>query len=388
MSSLKPSTEVVNCVERLISFDTTSRNSNLSLINWAAERLESVGARLLYNFNADGTKANLLATFGEGPDGVVLSGHTDVVPVDGQTWTTDPFKADIRDGRLYGRGSCDMKGFVGVVLANADRFRQARLRRPIHCALTYDEEVGCLGVPGLVEEIRKAGISASGCIVGEPTSMRVISAHKGGRIYRCRVTGVSAHSSLTPIGVNSIEYASRLIAYIQALAETEKQKGVREEGYDVPFSTISVNMIQGGTWNNIIPASCEFYFEYRFLPSVPGDYFIDAIKRFAFEELSPQMKAVDSRASIEFEQLLANPGLNTKDEDEIYKLALELADDSGRRKVAYGTEAPFFQGIGMPSVICGPGSINQAHQPDEYVTLEQLAACENFIHRLVERLSL
>lgn len=382
-----PSSDVIRCIEQLIAFDTTSRNSNLALVHWAAERFERSGARLRYNFNADETKANLFATFGDGPGGVVLSGHTDVVPVDGQAWTTDPFQADVRDGRLYGRGSCDMKGFVGVVLANVDRFRQARLREPIHCALTYDEEVGCLGVPGLVQEIKKAGISPSGCIVGEPTEMRVISAHKGGRIYRCRVTGVSAHSSLTPIGVNSIEYAARLIAFIQQLAERERQSGAREDGYDVPFSTISVNMIQGGTWNNIIPATCEFYFEYRFLPSVAGDYFINEIKRFSSEELMPKMKAVDSRASIDFEQLLENPGLHTKDEDDIFRLALKITGDNEHRKVAYGTEAPFFQEIGIASVICGPGSINQAHQPDEYVTLEQLAVCENFIHRLVDRLS-
>lgn len=387
MSSRFPSPEVIECAERLIAFDTTSRNSNLALINWAAERLERAGARLRYDFSADGSKANLLATFGDGPGGVVLSGHTDVVPVDGQRWTSDPFIAVVRDERLYGRGACDMKGFIAAVLASADLFRSTRLREPIHCALTYDEEVGCLGVPGLIEEIQKAGIQPSGCIVGEPTDMRVVAAHKGGRIYRCHVTGVPAHSSLTPQGVNAIEYAARLISYIQDLAEGEERGGLRDEDYDVPFSTISTNMIHGGTWNNIIPSDCEFHFEYRFLPGVAPDHFITAIERYAAENLLPKMRARNPQASIEFECLLANPGLNAEDTDEILKLALALSGDSERHKVAYGTEGPWYQNIGVPSVVCGPGSISQAHQPDEYVTLQQLAECEGFVRRLVEKLS-
>lgn len=387
MPSHLPSPATIDCVSGLISFDTTSRNSNLALIHWAAERFEEAGATLRYDFNDDSSKANLFATFGDGPGGVVLSGHTDVVPVDGQAWTTDPFTAQVRDGRLYGRGACDMKGFIGVVLANVELFKQARLREPIHCALTYDEEVGCLGVPGLVEEIQRAGIAPSGCIVGEPTDMRVIAAHKGGRIYRCHVTGVAAHSSLTPMGVNSIEYAARIISFIQDLAEEEERSGLRDEGYDVPFTTISTNMIHGGTWNNIIPAHCEFHFEYRFLPGIEPDRFINAIERFAAEQVVPKMKAKNPAAAVEFECLLANPGLDTQDSDEILKLARALSGENDRRKVAYGTEAPFFQNIGIPSVICGPGSIRQAHQPDEYVTLEQIAACENFIRRLVGRMS-
>jgi acetylornithine deacetylase len=387
MVSHSPSPQSIDSIKRLIAFDTTSRNSNLELIDWAAGRLESAGARLRYDFNTERSKANLFATFGDGPGGVVLSGHTDVVPVDGQAWTSDPFDAGVRDGRLYGRGACDMKGFIGVVLAKAERFHRARLREPIHCALTYDEEVGCLGVPGLVEEIKRAGISPSGCIVGEPSGMRVIAAHKGGRIYRCKVRGVAAHSSLTPSGVNAIEYAARLIAFIQELADLEEGSGRREHGYDVPFSTISTNMIHGGTWNNIIAADCQFHFEYRFLPGASPDHFITPIERFAREKLLPRMRARSSAASIDFECLMANPGLSVGETDEFLQLAQALSGDSQYRRVAYGTEAPFFQNIGIPSVVCGPGSIEQAHQPDEYVTLEQVAACESFIDRLVEQLS-
>ncbi len=386
MSQL-PSAETIDCLETLIGFDTTTRGTNLALIDWAADRLERFGARLRYNFSDDRSKANLFATFGEGPGGVVLSGHTDVVPVTGQAWSTDPFAADIRGGRVYGRGACDMKAFIAVMLAKVERFGAARLREPIHCALTYDEEVGCLGVPGLLKDMQEAGIKPSGCIVGEPTDMRVVAAHKGGRIYRCRVTGAAAHSSLTPQGVNAIEYAARVIAHIQELADHEAREGLTIDGFDVPFSTISTNMIQGGNGMNIIPAACHFHFDYRFLPGVAPDHFIDAIRRFAEERVLPGMKAKNPAADIEFECLGEIPALNAAETDDILGLALALSGESNVGKVAYGTEASFFQQIGVPSVVCGPGSIDQAHKPDEYVALDQLAKCETFIDRLVERLS-
>jgi acetylornithine deacetylase len=382
-----PSQETVDNLSALIGFDTTSRNSNLELIQWAAERLEAAGARLRFDYNEQKSKANLFATFGGGEQGVVLSGHTDVVPVDGQAWTTDPFKADVRDGRLYGRGACDMKAFIGVALAKASQFASANLREPIHVALTYDEEQGCLGVPGLVADIQRAGIRPSGCIVGEPTDMRVVAAHKGGRIYRCHVNGVAAHSSLTPNGVNAIEYACKLISYIQDLGELEEQQGGRQDGYDVPFSTISTNVIKGGNGTNIIPAECEFFFEYRFLPGLSPDHFIGAIEAYANSQLLPRMKAKSPKAGISFDCIGKIPALDTKETDEILSLALSLSGEKRPGCVAYGTEAPFFAGIGVPSVVCGPGSIDQAHKPDEYVSLEQLAICERFIDRLVAKLS-
>jgi len=382
-----PSKETVDDLSSLIGFDTTSRNSNLALIDWAAERLEGLGATLRYDFNDEKSKANLFATFGTGEGGVVLSGHTDVVPVDGQAWSTDPFHADVRDDRLYGRGACDMKAFIGVVLAKAPIFAAANLREPIHVALTYDEEQGCLGVPGLIADIQRAGIHPTGCIVGEPTDMRVIAAHKGGRIYRCHVHGVAAHSSLTPRGVNAIEYAAKLISHIQDLADHEESKGARQDGFDVPFSTISTNVISGGNGKNIVPAACEFFFDYRFLPGLSPDHFISSIQAYADKELLPRMKARSAKAGIDFECIGRIPPLDTQDSDEILKLALALSGDNSPGKVAYGTEAPFFAEIGVPSVICGPGSIEQAHKPDEYVSLEQLAICERFIDRLVGRLS-
>ncbi|RQT14993.1 acetylornithine deacetylase [Burkholderia contaminans] len=382
------SIKTVECLSKLISFDTTSRNSNMDLIEWAAAELERLGARLRYDYNAGRTKANLFATFGEGDaGGIVLSGHTDVVPVDGQRWQSDPFIADIRDGRVYGRGASDMKGFIAVVLAKAELLAARSVRKPIHIALTYDEEVGCLGVPGLIAELDRAGIRPAGCIVGEPTSMRVIGAHKAGRIYRCKVRGCAAHSSLTPKAVNAIEYASKLISHIQDLAEREESHGTRDDAFDVPFSTISTNNIVGGSGDNIIPAHCEFVFDYRLLPGLSPDPFIESVERYANEVLLPKMRKKYANAAIYFECIGNIPALDGKESDEIYKIATELVGRDRAEKVAYGTEAAYFQQYGVPSIVCGPGSIEQAHKPDEYVTLEQLGACERFIERLVERVN-
>ena len=382
-----PSAQVIEYVSSLIGFDTVSRNSNLALIEWAANRLEAAGAQVRFDYNESRSKANLLATFGQGPGGVVLSGHTDVVPVDGQVWSSDPFQAQIREGRLFGRGACDMKGFIGVAMAQAQRLGSMTLREPVHLALSYDEEVGCLGIPGLIEEMRKAGIQPSGCIVGEPTSMRVVSAHKGGRIYRCRVKGCAAHSSLTPHGLNAIEYAANLVSHIQHLADEEAQVGKRIEGFDVPFSTISTNTISGGNGMNIIPAHCEFSFEYRYLPGVDPDGFIGNLRRFAYEQVLPRMQARHGDAAIEFECLGSIPALDEEDSQELKKMALALLGESAAQRVAYGTEASFFQEAGVPSIVCGPGSITVAHKADEYVSLEQLAACESFLGKVIQSLA-
>lgn len=386
-ASLVPSQAVVDNVATLIGFDTVSRHSNLQLIDWAAGYLEEAGAVVRRDFNEDRSKANLIATFGQGEGGIVLSGHTDVVPVDGQNWSSDPFQAQVRDGRLYGRGACDMKGFIGVILAQAATLAGRTLREPVHIALSYDEEAGCLGIPGLLAEMHRAGIRPTGCIVGEPTSMEVVSAHKGGRIYSCRVTGCAAHSSLTPKGLNAIEYASRLITHIQDLADTESSEGQRIESFDVPFSTISTNTITGGNGKNIIPAHCDFSFEYRYLPGVDPDRFIQSIERFAQDVVMPKMKARHPAAAIEFQCDGAIPALDANGNQALQALAQELLGGDISGHVAYGTEASFFQQMGIPSIVCGPGSIEQAHKADEYVTLEQLALCERFIARLLATLS-
>jgi acetylornithine deacetylase len=382
-----PRNATIDCLRQLIAFDTTSRNSNLALIDWAEAHLQRHGARIRRSWNPERTKANLFATFGEGPGGVVLSGHSDVVPVDGQAWSSDPFRAEIRDGRLYGRGACDMKGFIAVALAQAEAFAAAPLRSPIHVALSYDEEVGCLGIAPLLQDLAAAGIQPDGCIVGEPTSMEMVTAHKGGRVYRCTVHGRAAHSSLTPRGVNAIEYAARVISFIQDLSWREEAQGPRLDGLDVPFSTISTNVISGGNGKNIIPAQCEFFFDYRYVPGKPPGEFIEQIQAYIAEHVEPRMKRVHPQAGVELELTGSIPGLNPDEESQIARLAKSLLRPRPSAKVAYGTEAGFFQQAGIPSIVCGPGSIEHAHKPDEFVPLEQLAECEAFVRRLTERMS-
>jgi len=387
MTDDTPRAETIDCLQQLIAFDTTSRNSNLGLIDWAESHLSRHGARIRRSYNPERTKANLFATFGEGAGGVVLSGHSDVVPVDGQAWSTDPFRADIRDGRLYGRGACDMKGFIAVVLAQAAAFAQAPLRSPIHVALSYDEEAGCLGIGPLLQDLALAGIRPDGCIVGEPTSMEMVTAHKGGRVYRCRVHGRAAHSSLTPRGVNAIEYAARVISFIQDLSWREEAEGPRLEGLDVPFSTISTNMISGGNGKNIIPAECEFFFDYRYVPGKPPQEFIEQIQAYISEHLEPRMQRAHPQAGVSLELTGNIPGLSPDEQSSIAQLTQSLLRPRPSAKVSYGTEAGFFQQSGIPSIVCGPGSIEQAHKPDEFVPLSQLAECERFLQRLVGRMS-
>lgn len=382
-----PRSATIDCLRQLIAFDTTSRNSNLALIDWAEAHLARHGARIRRSWNPERTKANLFASFGEGPGGVVLSGHSDVVPVDGQAWSSDPFQAEIRNGNLYGRGACDMKGFIAVVLAQAEAFGQARLRAPIHVALSYDEEVGCLGIAPLLQDLAEAGIRPDGCIVGEPTSMQMVTAHKGGRVYRCTVHGRAAHSSLTPRGVNAIEYAARVISFIQDLSWREEAQGPRLDGLDVPFSTISTNMISGGNGKNIIPASCEFFFDYRYVPGKPPEEFIEQIRAYIAEHVEPRMRRVHPQAGVELELTGSIPGLSPDEQSSIAQLAQSLLRPRPSAKVAYGTEAGFFQQAGIPSIVCGPGSIEHAHKPDEFVPLAQLAECEAFVRRLTARMA-
>jgi acetylornithine deacetylase len=386
MTDETPHPTTIDCLRQLIGFDTTSRNSNLALIDWAEAHLSAHGAKIRRDYNRDRTKANLFATFGEGPGGIVLSGHSDVVPVDGQAWSSDPFKAEIRGDALYGRGACDMKGFIGVVLAQAEKFGQAQLSSPIHVALSYDEEVGCLGIPGLLDDLAIAGIRPDGCVVGEPTSMRLVTAHKGGRIYRCKVHGQAAHSSLTPKGLNAIEYAARVITFIQDLSWREEEQGLRVDGLDVPFSTISTNLISGGSGQNIVPAECEFLFDYRYVPGMAPDGFIDSIRSFVTQHIEPRMKRRHPHAGVEIEQTADIPSLNAEEKDDFTQLAKSLLRPHASAKVAYGTEAGFFQRVGIPSIVCGPGSIDNAHKPDEFVPLAQLAECERFMQKLVMRL--
>ena len=387
MQTETPTAATLDFVRQLIGFDTTSRNSNLALIDWAGSHLARHGAKIRMDYNGERTKANLFATFGAGPGGIVLSGHSDVVPVDGQPWSSDPFAAQVRDGLLYGRGACDMKGFIGVALAYAGQFAAAPLKSPIHIALSYDEEAGCLGIPGLLADLAGAGIRPDGCVVGEPTDMQVVTAHKGGRVYRCKVHGRAAHSSLTPSGVNAIEYAARVITFIQDLSWREEEQGLRMDGVGVPYSTLSTNVISGGNGKNIIPAECEFFFDYRYVPGVPANSFIDSIRRYVAEHVEPRMNARFPGARVELECTADIPALDASEQDRITVLAKSLLRPHASAKVAYGTEGGFFQGAGIPAVVCGPGSIEQAHKADEFVSLTQLHQCELFMQNLVQRMT-
>ena len=377
----------INRLSRLIAFDTTSRHSNLALIHDCADYLESLGLKPWLSHNADQSKANLFATIaaanGSTEGGLILSGHTDVVPTDGQTWQSDPYRADIREGRLYGRGSADMKGFIAAVLAAAPAMVQAELKRPLHIALSYDEEIGCLGAPVMIAELQKRGLTPEHCIVGEPTSMRMVVAHKGIHTFRCAVHGKAAHSSLTPQGVNAIEYAAKLIVFINELAGRLKARHDTDPDYDVPFSTLSVNTIAGGIAGNIVPQLCEFEFDYRNLPHMSPADITAPIEAHIREVLQPQMQAVDAACRIDMRHGENVPAMPEAEAALLHDLITQLVQDSSRLKVAYATEGGQFQQAGIATVICGPGNIEQAHKADEFVELAQLARCDAFLHKLI-----
>ena len=379
--------ESLEMIEKLVSFDTTSRDSNLGLIEWVRDWLHQLGVESSLVYNKEKNKANLFATIhGKAgkltTPGIVLSGHTDVVPVDGQAWDTDPFKATIKDGRLFARGACDMKGFIGTALAMTPRFVSAGLKAPIHFALSYDEEVGCVGVRGLIEQLTRENFKAAGVIVGEPTSMQVITAHKGKRSFRCTVHGKEAHSALTPQGVNAIEYAAQIITYIRHVADRMGQLEPRDNGFDVPFTTLQTGTIKGGTATNIVPAQCVFDWEFRYLPGANPDAIEREVRGYA-ESLLPAMKRVSAEAGIEITQSSDAPGSYLADTHAVTQLAIALARNDKTAKVAYATEAGLFEQAGLPSIICGPGSIEQAHKPNEYCDLAQIAQCEAFMDRFL-----
>jgi acetylornithine deacetylase len=387
-SAAAPSAAARAMVERLIAFQTVSRDSNLGLIEWVRDYLVKLGAKTRLTHDATGKKANLFATLGDsGKPGLILSGHTDVVPIDGQSWDTDPFAALERDGKLYARGSADMKGFIGVALTQAPKFLDAlnagRLDAPLHYALSYDEEVGCIGVRGLIQDLEENGIKPAGCIVGEPTSMQPIIAHKGMNRFRCAVRGREAHSSYVTYGVNAIEYAARLIVYIRQIADRLAQFERRDLGFTVPYTTLSTGLIRGGIASNVVPKDCEFQFDMRTLPQASADALYQEIRAYA-EELSREMRAIEPQAGIDLEWVGQTIGLAAAESDAIVQWAMRLSRSGSTGKVSYGTEAGLFQRMGVPTVILGPGDIAEAHRPNEFVALEQLAQCETFLGRILE----
>jgi acetylornithine deacetylase len=388
LNSGLPSAASRAMIERLIAFNTVSRDSNLGLIEWVRDYLHGFGATTRLTHDASGKKANLFATLGDSKKpGLILSGHTDVVPVDGQNWDTDPFKTVERDGKLYARGSADMKGFIGIILAQAPKFVAAlndnRLDAPLHYSLSYDEEVGCIGVRGLIRDLEENNIRPAGCVVGEPTSMQPIIAHKGTHRFRCSVRGREAHSSYVTHGVNAIDYAARLVVFIRHIADRLAQTETRDYGFTVPYSTLSTGVIHGGIAANVVPKECVFQFDMRTLPTASPGALQQEIQAYA-AALAREMQAVDEKSGIDLEWVSQTVGLAAAETDAIVQWALRLSRNSKVGKVSYGTEAGLFQKMGVPSVICGPGDIAQAHRPNEFVELEQLAQCERFMERIVE----
>lgn len=374
-------------LEKLISFDTTSRNSNMELINHVKDYLTGQGFECRVIKDPEEDKANLFATLpaanGSKEGGLVLSGHTDVVPVDGQAWDSEPFKLVEKSGNYYGRGTSDMKGFIAVVLALVPKFRDMNLNYPLHFAFSYDEEIGCRGAPFMITDIANTGYKPRACVVGEPTNMQPIVAHKGKQSYRCMVHGKASHSSLTNEGCNAIEYAARLICYIRQIAEEYKTNGPFDDAYDVPYTTLTTNLIQGGAASNIIPERCEFTFEFRNVSEDTPASIEEKIRVFIEHDLLQRMDKEHHGAEITLHRYAGAPGLAEVDTD-IVKLVRKITEDETVRKAAYATEAGLFQREDIPSVLCGPGSIEQAHTPNEFVAKEQLAKCEDFLLRLVK----
>lgn len=377
------SPHALELAQTLVRMNTVSHHSNLELIHFIRDHLAKLGVNSRLTYNDDKTKANLFATLGEGkPAGVILSGHTDTVPWDGQDWTMDPLSALVKDGNLYGRGSADMKAFIGIAVSHAEQFLNSDAPFAIHLAFSYEEEIGCFGVKELIADLRDVNIKPLACIVGEPTSMVPAIAHKGVYRYKCCVRGKEAHSSLTPHSVNAIEMAARVVGRVRDMAEDFEKNEPRFEGFDVPFSTSSVGQFHGGIADNVVPRDAEFRYEFRDLPTANAAQMQAEVVAYA-QSLEPAMKKVAPTAGFAFETICEIPSFLGSKDDPVTRLAQELSGEKSTTLVAFGTEAGLFKNAGISTVVCGPGSIQQAHQPDEYVSLEQLARCEAFMQGLV-----
>jgi len=368
----------------LIGFDTTSRHSNLTLLDWVQQYLHGLGVNCELFFNDERTKANLYARIGPDiPGGVMLSGHTDVVPVDGQDWTVDPFSMSEKEGKLYGRGAADMKGFIASVLAGLPQFMTASLQKPLHIALSYDEEVGCLGVPSLVHALAQRKHKPTLCIVGEPTELKPVVGHKGKLAMRCAVHGKPCHSAYTPQGVNAIEYAAQLIGKLREIGDGLAH-APHDNRFDPPYSTIQTGVIFGGSALNIVPERCQFDFEMRHLPQDDPQQVLHALQAFAREQLVPRMRLVHSGSDIAFTELSRYPGLWSGENNPAVQLIRQLTDCNDVTTVPFGSEGGLFDSIGIATVVCGPGSMAQGHKADEFVTVEQLAACDALLLKLMD----
>lgn len=375
----------LDLLQTLIGFDTTSFKSNLNLIKFIKNYLNKYEIKSELVYDDTKNKANLFATIGpNSTGGIVLSGHTDVVPVGNQKWDTDPFQLIEKDQKLYGRGASDMKSFIALVLSRVPKIIEKKLSKPIHLAFSYDEEIGCVGVHGLLDLIEKKSIKPEFCIVGEPTSMEVVIGHKGKHAYSVKVDGLSCHSGQAPFGVNAINYASKLIAYIDELNKEKSINGPFDQDYEVPYTTLHTGLINGGTILNIVPNLCEFEFEIRNLATDDPLKLVNKIKDYTNQKLINDMHKVSSKTGIHFNEKVNYPALDISADIEPVKKIKELLNNQKHKKVVYGTEGGLFKNrFDIPTIVCGPGSIDQAHKPNEYISIEQIKKCSNFLDNLI-----
>ena len=372
---------------RLASYDTTSRNSNLALIGFVRDYLDAHGIPYRISTDQTGEKANLHAIVGpQTAGGVALSGHVDTVPVDGQAWSADPFTLRRADGRLYARGSADMKGFVSACLAAVPDIKARPLARPLHLFISYDEEVGCHGAKRLIEDLDESRLKPTFCVVGEPSGMQPIVAHKGKLNLRVNVRGLPGHSSEPGKGVNAIQAAGEALAYVAAETRRLPKEGPFADGFDPPHTTIHVGTIKGGTILNIIPERCEFIMEWRTIPNDDATHHLERMRQFVLTNIEPAMHAVNRNTGFDFDVQLTMPGLSLSPDHELTSIVKQLTGSNSTGKVSYGTEGGYYQGSGIPTIVCGPGHIAQAHQPDEWIAQDQLDACDVFIRRLADRM--
>ena len=381
-------TEVaLDFLKTLVEFDTTSRQSNLGLIEFVRDHLQSLGISTRLSYDADSKKANLFATLGDVTGrGIVLCGHTDVVPVDGQAWDTDPFKAHIANGKVFARGAVDMKGFIACSLSMIPSYLSSELKQPLHLALTYDEEIGCIGVQTLIRDLQTANIHPAGCFVGEPTRMQVMTGHKGMRVTRCKLRGLEAHSSMAPEAVNAIEYAARIIEKIRLLGQELQTKGPFDPVFKIPHTTLQTGLIQGGSAPNIVAKDCEFVFDCRTLPQGNSDELINQIQAYA-ETLKLEMQKIYPQSDIAFETLANAAPLATSVEAPITYLGTALARNHLLGRVSFATDAGWLHQAGIPCVVVGPGDIEVAHKPNEFIEISQIEECLDFLDRLRLRMT-
>ncbi len=376
--------DVRSLMKSLIGFDTVSSNSNLALIEFISHYLGGHGVVAELIEDPTGEKADLLATIGaDGPGGLLLAGHTDVVPVEGQAWTSDPFTLRESDGRLFGRGTCDMKGFVAVALSLVPELTQAGLTRPVHLAFTYDEETGCFGGAALARHLRQLDYLPSKCVVGEPTGMAVVNGHKGKLSVDCHVHGAEGHSAYIDKGVNAVEIGAEIVSRLRAMQAKILADGPFDDRFDPPYSTIHTGLMQGGIARNIIPKDCRFEFEIRNLPNHDPAEFLADLQDFVKDSLLSDMQKVAPDSGIDLEIQSNIPGLQPDDETEVLALALQLTGTNAPDYISFTTEAGLYQDAGVPTIVCGPGHIAQAHRPDEYVAIEQLALCQEFLRDII-----